>query len=952
MPGTPPSPSQYLLKQGEEIIFLKRDVCYRLIEGTLILHIAEYVNGVVGRRLHGIVADKGQPIFGWEPETICLIGISQTASIIEEIEIASVKNEMEICSLWVAWYTYAQKNIPSYIQREFSKEDLYEIEYGDTAFSSGVTIHCNLVQDKFAFCLIKEGILKDMRSDMLFQAELGWFIITEHTVLETQSDGSLRITKGDKIPADFSIKLFHTNLSAWLYSRALALWNDYVYEEKKRLEMWYKQEEALNNQIQKNKYDSLEWEEKNFNIFSIILKNLGIETKIEKSNDFFKKNEKDQDLYEYVSDLADQCGVRIRRVTLSESWYTHDNGPLIVSDDNNLYAAIPEKPGKYRLYDDQGRVFNHHTIKKIHFNSSGIMVYPTFPDRSLSLYDIIHFILSLLWKRDILNLIVFGLLLGILGTSIPLATGLIFSIGIPFQNISIVETIIFIVFMSIFTSLFFQFGREIANIRIDGRIGSLFEAAIWDRILKLSPGFFRRYNAGNLTSRVGVIDDIRMVLSAVTVSMVLGGVFSLFNVIIMYQIYPDIAGYAIMLVIGVFMLTIFIGYLSVLKRKELIFLQGHLSGKTFQILSGLISISSYGAQNRAFVLWERDLKKQIALRLKIGTYDVYSKILTILWPGLLTILVFYLAGIQLSVVQPDRDQGWFLAFYSALGSFSTSFVSLGSSCIALWNIKPMMEFVSPILKTPPETDEGKEDPGILTGSVEMRHVSYRYESDAPLVLDDVTIKIQPGEFVAIVGTSGSGKSTLLRILLGFEKPDSGEVIYNGKLLSKLSIRKVRRQIGVVLQDGQLMPGSIFQNISGPRKISLEEAWKLAEDVGVDTDIREMPMQMDTYISERSANISGGQKQRILIARALAKKPQILYLDEATSALDNNSQMIVMKSLEKLHLTRVVIAHRLSTIIHADSIYVLDKGKIVEKGTYQELLDKGGIFAELARHQLL
>ena len=264
----------------------------------------------------------------------------------------------------------------------------------------------------------------------------------------------------------------------------------------------------------------------------------------------------------------------------------------------------------------------------------------------------------------------------------------------------------------------------------------------------------------------------------------------------------------------------------------------------------------------------------------------------------------------------------------------------------------MWDWISPILTTETEAKSGQEPPGILTGSIELHHVSFRYSPDTPLVLQDISLKINPGEFVAIVGASGSGKSTLLRILLGFEKPDTGSVLYDLKSLVQLNIREVRNQIGVVLQEGQLMSGSILNNIAGTRTLSLEEAWSAAKSVGLDTEIREMPMQMHTYISEGSGNISGGQKQRILIARAIASNPRILFLDEATSALDNMTQNIVMESLEKLKLTRVVIAHRLSTIQHADIIYVLDKGKIDDAGTYQELLNKGGLFSQLVQHQLI
>ncbi|MEI6842122.1 MAG: ATP-binding cassette domain-containing protein, partial [Methanomicrobiales archaeon] len=231
------------------------------------------------------------------------------------------------------------------------------------------------------------------------------------------------------------------------------------------------------------------------------------------------------------------------------------------------------------------------------------------------------------------------------------------------------------------------------------------------------------------------------------------------------------------------------------------------------------------------------------------------------------------------------------------------------------------------------------------------HVTFRYSEKSSLVLHDVSLNVDAGAFIAIVGASGSGKSSLLRLLLGFETPESGAILYEGQNLTQLNIRDLRRQIGVVLQEGQLMADSISNNIAGARTLSLEEIWEAATMAGIADDIRQMPMGMSTYVNEGAANISGGQKQRILIARALATKPRILFLDEATSALDNASQNIVKESLERLSLTRIIIAHRLSSITHADRIYVLDNGRIIEEGTYDELIKKGGAFTRLAQRQI-
>jgi ABC-type bacteriocin/lantibiotic exporter with double-glycine peptidase domain len=280
-----------------------------------------------------------------------------------------------------------------------------------------------------------------------------------------------------------------------------------------------------------------------------------------------------------------------------------------------------------------------------------------------------------------------------------------------------------------------------------------------------------------------------------------------------------------------------------------------------------------------------------------------------------------------------------------------AFMSLSGIALTAANIRPIFEMAQPLLKTEPEISGDKEILTRISGGLEINNLSFSYDDASPLILDDISFKIKPGQYIAIVGKTGCGKSTLVRLLLGFEKPDRGGIYYDGRDICSVDLKSLRRNIGVVTQNGKLFAGSIYSNIvvSAPH-LTLEDAWRAAQIAGLDEDIRRMPMGMHTLISEGGGGISGGQKQRIMIARAVAPGPRLLIFDEATSALDNITQRKVSKALDAMKCTRLIIAHRLSTIRQCDRIIVLDKGHIVEDGTYEELISQRGEFYELVKRQ--
>src|SRR5574344_1993795 len=376
-------------------------------------------------------------------------------------------------------------------------------------------------------------------------------------------------------------------------------------------------------------------------------------------------------------------------------------------------------------------------------------------------------------------------------------------------------------------------------------------------------------------------------------------------------------------------------------------LSSEMSGMTYQMLAGVQKIKLSGSETRAFSRWLNHYTKEATLSYNPPKFILFNGVISSAISLIGTIVMYFFA------VQSHVSVADYTAFNAAYGMLSGALMSVAGIALTAARIKPVIDMAKPIMNAEPEISEGKQIITRISGGIELSHVSFRYEDNSPLVVDDLSLKIRPGQYVAVVGKTGCGKSTLLRLLLGFEKPQKGAIYYDGRDIETLDLRSLRKKIGVVTQNGKLFQGDIYSNIviSAPY-LSVDDAWKAAEIADIAEDIRKMPMGMHTIISEGSGGISGGQKQRLMIARAVAPNPKVLMFDEATSALDHLTQKKVSEALDRLKCTRIVIAHRLSTIRQCDRIIVLNGGKIIEDGTYDELIAKKGNFYELVERQRL
>lgn len=653
----------------------------------------------------------------------------------------------------------------------------------------------------------------------------------------------------------------------------------------------------------------------------------------------------------HLDEIARASHIRTREVTLEGEWYKQDGGPILgyMKEDHRPIALIPASPSKYRVHDltlGMEKVVDKEVAAEI--NRFGFVFYRPFDSKKITLRDLLSFGYKSGWTRDLVMITLMGILGGILGTAIPLATGIIFSSIIPEGEKGQLLQIAFFLGASALATMLFQFTRSLATLRMEGKMEGSIQAAVWDRLLSLPVPFFKQFSAGELAMRAMGISQIRMILSGVTLNTILSSIFSIFTFALLFYYDTRLAWVAAVLVVLAIVVMGSLGFWQVRYQRKVLEISNNISGMMLQLIGGIAKFRVAGAESRAFHRWAIEFGEQRKLSFRRETLGNWLATFNASFPILSSMVIFYTLTSSAHTLSP----GQFIAFNSAFITFMFSMVSLSESLISANIVIPLYQRAKPILETLPEYDDTKLNPKTLTGSIEVSHVSFRYKEEGPLVLQDVSFQINEGDYVALVGTSGCGKSTLFRVLLGFEKAETGKIYYNGQDLSKVDIRAVRKQLGVVLQNGQLMSGNIFSNIvSANPYLTINDAWEAARMAGIEEDIKEMPMGMHTVISEGAGTISGGQKQRLMIARAIINKPKIVFFDEATSALDNRTQAIVSKSLDQLQATRVVIAHRLSTIINCNKIIVMDQGKIVESGTYQELMKKEGIFADLAKRQL-
>ncbi|MGV9234172.1 NHLP bacteriocin export ABC transporter permease/ATPase subunit [Streptomyces nigra] len=657
----------------------------------------------------------------------------------------------------------------------------------------------------------------------------------------------------------------------------------------------------------------------------------------------------ESDRLDPVERVALASRVRTRSIRLEGRWWRDDIGPLVGHRalSGAPVALLWRRGGYVAVHPATGRETPVEKANVEEFEPRAVMFYRPLPDRPLSPLRLLRFSMRGT-GGDLVRLLLSGLVTVAIGALVPVATGRVLGEFVPRAQAGLIVQVCLAVMISGVVAAAFMLLQNLTILRLEGRIEAILQPALWDRLLRLPTKFFTERSTGELASQAMGISAIRRLLAGVGPVVAQSVTVGAMNLALLFWYSVPMAMAAIGMLVVIAAVFLGLGLWQVRWQRRLVVLSNKLNNQAFQTLRGLPKLRVAAAENYAYAAWAEEFARSRELQQRVGRIKNLTAVLGAVYLPLCTLLMFMLLA---GPARGSMSAAAFLTFSTSVTMLLTSVTQLTGAFVSAVSALPLFQEIEPVLRAAPEVRSGSTRPGPLTGAIEARRLSFRYSDDGPLVLDDVSFEIRPGEFVAIVGPSGCGKSTLLRLLIGFDKPVSGSVLYDGQDLSALDQSAVRRQCGVVLQHAQPFTGSILDVICGTEPYTPEEAMAAAEMAGLADDIRRMPMGLHTIVSGSGA-VSGGQRQRLMIAQALIRRPRILFFDEATSALDNETQRTVIESTRALNATRVVIAHRLSTVLDADRVIVMEDGKVAQQGPPAQLLaDTGGRLHELVRRQM-
>ncbi len=659
-----------------------------------------------------------------------------------------------------------------------------------------------------------------------------------------------------------------------------------------------------------------------------------------------------------VQEIATLSNLYQRKIALKGKWWESADLPLLgfYGKTEKPVALINISRTEFEFLDPETLQREKITPKNAaHFHPSAFVFHIPFMGEKITFFKLVKFAYKEALKESYIFPIL-AILTGIINLYLPFAMKALFDSLTVTANITLLMQLTMGLVMSAIGLGFFTITKNFAMQRFNGLSKNKLEMGLWGRILNFPASFFRKRSAGELIGEFQAITAVHSTLNDYLVVSVFACVYTVLYFIQMLSFSTGLAFIGLMGIL--FPCTIFIicASLELNLFKQITNISGTIQGFVIQLISGLGKIRVAGAESRFFKIWSRLFAEKKRLSLRLQKLQTVASLTRVLFPLVATVVI-YIAAIVLFQKQTlgttqKITTGEFVGFAAAYALFVASALEVFNTGFAGLKIRPLWECAKTLREQPVEASLDKDRALPLKGKVVIDHVSYRYNPEEDMTLKDIVIEALPGEMVGIIGPSGAGKSTLVRLLLGFERPESGAVYYDNKNLDDFDPRSIRSQIGTVLQNAALIAGSIYDNIVGSGTYPIEALEKAIHFSGFEDDLRQLPMGLNTIIPMGGGSFSGGQRQRLLLARALISSPKILLLDEATSALDNKTQDIVTNHLNRLRVTRIVIAHRLSTIKNADRIYVLEQGQVVQAGTFQELAQQDGLFLHMLKRQTL
>ena len=652
-------------------------------------------------------------------------------------------------------------------------------------------------------------------------------------------------------------------------------------------------------------------------------------------------------------DILDASGVRARRVRFKAeaNWWRGDSNALLVfrAEDGQPVALLPGMFGHYRVIDPVSKRSVRITAERASaLGDEAWMFYRPLPAGNVKPADLLGIALHGS-SPDLARLVIAGLPAGMIKLLPALALGFVATQVATGGNAGALYVVAVGLAGFGLLGALLHLLQSTAMMRLEGRSASRLEAAVWDRLMRLPPSILRRQPAGDLAMSGMTFQNLRDGVQGVVADSLLSVVFLLpvFGVIFFYD--ATLGVVALVFSLASLLVTVVLGLCQISPYGRMISAARRVAGRLFQIVGGIAKLRVENAEGSAFAIWARDYREQKRAEIELGTLEGHSRAFGAALPFLAGgVLLFAAVGVG----ERALPVGDFLVVYIVFIAFQSALARLGESFGTIAAMLPAFDQMRPLLAAVPESEVGGEPVEYLGGDILFDRISFRYDPDGPLILDDVTIRARPGEFVAIAGESGAGKSTLFRLALGIDRPSAGAVYYDGRDLRHLNLKQMRRKIGAVPQSVGLHPLDLWDNlVSHHDKVATDEVWRATRIAEVEDEIKAMPMGMMTMVGTSGAVLSGGESQRVTIARSVIGNPRIMLFDEATNWLDNESQARVMRNLTALTSTRVVIAHRLSTLQQADRIYVLQAGRVVQSGSFNELMEVEGVFRDLVRRQV-